>query len=210
MKQLFLILVFVADIPICKAAEKNITAQVVFENLTENTSITGKFLIKELNKVIEVHSMESFKVILPEKGKYSFGFYAENAEASTTYPNRITSGKHTILVKLTKKDNNTKPLTTNTIFINKAQPFELSNTALEEMLQLGKLNFIFHGIQEVIADFSIFKEKYGIGYNTQNCIIDPATYKRTTAHNQRIERYLTEQYGVAWKNDLPAKPFGIK
>tara|TARA_Y100000310_G_C20050283_1_gene520242 strand:+ start:208 stop:516 length:309 start_codon:yes stop_codon:yes gene_type:complete len=73
-----------------------------------------------------------------------------------------------------------------------------------------QLYFIFNGINNTPIDFENFKEKYGVGMRTENCVVDPLTLKETIQHNKAIVKYLNEKFGDQWIEDLPAQPFGIK
>ena len=80
-----------------------IVATVVFENLTDKKFKSGKFTIIDLNKKIEISKAESFKITLPEKGKYQFSFVSDDFTAYTFYPTRINKRKNTITVRLMEK-----------------------------------------------------------------------------------------------------------
>ena len=102
MNKVFLFVSLLAP-TIYPATEKKIIAKVVFENFTEIDFTSGKFFIKELNKIIEIGSEDSFTITLPEKGKYQFGFYSEEFDSYTYYSERIGSKKNIITIRLQNK-----------------------------------------------------------------------------------------------------------
>ncbi|QHL88119.1 hypothetical protein GU926_12025 [Nibribacter ruber] len=204
MKNCILTVLFLFTLIVAQA--KEITAHVIFENRTGKQLTAGKFYIPELEKTLDITSAEGFTVTLPEKGKYSFGFRTDEFEAYTMYPARITENKNIITVRLEEK-----PAKQDTITISfETEITQLEDAQLESMITKGKVEFIFHSIQQLNLDFGTFQEKYGIGYISKNCIMDPLTLKASTAHNKRLEAFLNQKYGEGWKKDLPLHPFGIE
>ncbi|MBJ7880883.1 hypothetical protein [Gelidibacter salicanalis] len=67
-----------------------VTVTVVFENLTEQTTVNGIFYITETNQQFDITTLASFTIDLPKKGKYEFRFHSEEVTAFTYYPARIT------------------------------------------------------------------------------------------------------------------------
>tara|TARA_B100000953_G_C18012924_1_gene418545 strand:- start:1169 stop:1795 length:627 start_codon:yes stop_codon:yes gene_type:complete len=208
MKKLLLLLFLIGTFSL-QATEKEITAKIVFENRTNDKLISGKFFITELNKTIEINSENDFSIKLPEKGKYQFGFYTENFDSYTYYPAKITFNKNVITIRLQEK----------------GKDFNYSSKRLKDLEEKSELfprnfenkkseedgmNFIIHGINPKPIDYSVFKEKFGVGLIYKNCVIDPLTYKRTVEHNKYIVEYLTEKFGEEWISNLPAKPFGVQ
>ena len=193
MKKFLFIIILLCTIT-ANADSKEIIAEVVFENKTDIPVFSGTFFITELGKEIEINSTESFKITLPEKGKYQFGFYTEDFTSYTYYPARITSRKNTITIRLEKK-----------IETKKNTGFNLDPNDLG----VG-MNFIYNGLNNNPIDFSDFIEAYGVGRVTKNCVVDPITMKRVKAHNQKVVEYLLENFGEEWRDNLPATPFGLK
>ena len=72
------------------------------------------------------------------------------------------------------------------------------------------MNFVYNGINNKPIDFTRFTEEYGVGMISKNCVVDPLMMKYVTAHNQKVAAYLTAKFGVTWKDDLPATPFGLQ
>jgi hypothetical protein len=209
MKKTFLTLILALTFTVSKATEKEIIAEIVFENLTGKELNSGEFFITETNERIEIVNTKNFKITLPSKGKYQFGFATEDFTAYTYYPSRITNKKNTITIRLVEK----RELTFN--HANLSFPMNLdtnlTNEQIEKKIAKGNLNFIIHGIDNSIPkEFADFKEKYGIGLVKENCVIDPLSFKRATENNQMISDYLNEKFGEEWINELPTKPFGIK
>src|SRR5690554_2157913 len=93
-----LLSVLIAIFSISTAFSDPITATIIFENFTEKTTISGVFFIKETNQKLEINSLEKFTITLPRKGKYQFGFYSKDVNASTYYPVRITERKNTVTI----------------------------------------------------------------------------------------------------------------
>lgn len=208
MKNTFLLL-FLLTSMISQATDKEIIATVVFENMTDQDLSSGKFFVPALNKIVEINSENSFSIVLPERGKYQFAFYSEDFESYTYYPARITSRKNTITIRLENKEEEE----TKTATFSELPSSELTNltfTEIEERVEAGEINFIFHSISDTPIDFTDFQEKYGVGMVTKNDVVDPLGYKHAVEHNQIIAEYLRSKYGESWLKDLPSKPFGIK
>jgi hypothetical protein len=209
MKKTFLTLILALTFTVSKATEKEIIAEIVFENLTGKELNSGEFFITETNERIEIVNTKNFKITLPSKGKYQFGFATEDFTAYTYYPSRITNKKNTITIRLVEK----RELTFNNGNLSFPMNLDtnLTNEQIEKKIAKGNLNFIIHGIDNSIPkEFADFKEKYGIGLVKENCVIDPLSFKRATENNQMISDYLNEKFGEEWINELPTKPFGIK
>ena len=202
------ILLLVLLTPIISTASKNeIVATVVFENFTGKDFTSGKFFVTELNIIIDVNTEESFKITLPKKGKYQFGFYTEDFESHTYYPGRITSDKDIITIRLENKNGSFLSNTSDSDI--KSKDSNLSTFRRNANMFPEGMNFIFNGINNSPIDFSDFKLKYGIGIVTKNCVADPLTFKKSLDHNRNIVNYLNEKFGDEWIKDLPAKPFGV-
>ena len=206
MRKLILTLTLALFTSIAFATE--IVATVVFENLTEKELKSGEFTIIDLNKKIEISKAESFKITLPEKGKYKFSFVSDDFTAYTSYPTRINKRKNTITVRLIEKTDFKSdgiysfPMNLET---------DLTDEQIEQRIENGTLNFIIHGIDSSIPkEYVDFKEKYGIGLIKKNCVIDPMSFKKATENNQMIFDFLNKKYGTEWQTELKTKPFGIK
>ena len=193
MKKILLALFFLCSIAV-EAETKEIIAEVVFENATDVTFSSGTFFITELEEEIEITSLENFKITLPKKGKYQFGFYAEEFVSYILYPSKITSRKNIIRIRLESK-----------IKSNAVSGF----TIYTNNPDIG-MNFVYNGINNKPIDFTRFTEEYGVGMISKNCVVDPLMMKYVTAHNQKVAAYLTAKFGVTWKDDLPATPFGLQ
>lgn len=206
MRNLILSLLFALCTPMAFAAE--IEATVVFENLTSKELTLGEFTIITLNKTTKITKAESFKITLPEEGKYQFSFVSNDFMAYTFYPARINKNKNTITIRL-KEKNELKKLETHSFVANSDS--KLTIEQIENRLAKGTLNFIMHGIDNAIPeDYLKFKEKYGIGVIKKNCVLDPLSFKKATENNQMIFDYLNQKYGTEWLIELNSKPFGIK
>lgn len=209
MKKVLVFLLFTTALTICKASDKEIIAEVVFENTTGKTFNTGSFYITETNKKLEINTLESFKITLPAKGKYIFSFSTPDFTAYTIYPAVINDRKNTITVRLVEKKELvsttapfSKPFTTNTA---------LTNEQIEQQIAAGQVYFVMHGIDNSIPDeYIAFQKKYGISLKKENCALDPLSFKKTTENNQIIANYLNKKYGDSWMLDLTIKPFGLK
>lgn len=193
-----------------QATEKEITARVVFENFTEKDFLSGKFFITELDQTLEVSSEDSFTITLPNKGRYQFGFYSEGFDSYTFYPARITSNKNIITIRLQNKGANFSLRNDRKSFSSSKslEAFKIDEDG-KKLTEEG-MNFIFNGITNSPFDFSRFKEKYGVGVITKNCVVDPLTFKKSIEHNIYLVNFLDEKHGEEWRKDLPAKPFGIQ
>ncbi|OZV68174.1 FEKKY domain-containing protein [Winogradskyella aurantia] len=185
-----------------------IVATVVFENLTDKELKSGTFTIIDLNKKIDISKAESFKITLPEKGKYQFSFVSDNFTCYTFYPARINKKKNTITVQLMEK---TEFKSGGIYSFQINLETNLTDEQIEQRLADGTLNFIIHGIDNSIPkEYLEFKEKYGIGLVKENCVIDPLSFKKATENNQMIFDFLNKKYGIEWQTELKTKPFGIK
>ena len=208
MKKIALTLILTLTFTVTKANEKEIIAEVVFENLTKKEFTSGEFTIIDLNKKTQITKAESFKITLPEKGKYQFSFVSDDFTAYTFYPTRINKRKNTITIRLMEKIEFKKvgvysfPMNLET---------DLTDEQIEDRITDGTLNFIMNGIDSTIPEEYIkFKEKYGIGLIKENCVIDPISFKKTRENNEMIFDYLNKKYGTEWIKELKTKPFGIK
>jgi hypothetical protein len=209
MKKVLVFLLFTAAFAICKASDKEIIAEVVFENTTGKTFNTGSFYISETNKRIEINTLESFKITLPAKGKYIFSFSTADFIAYTSYPAVINERKNTITIKLVEK----KELVSTISRFSKAVIAKsiVTEEQIEQQIVAGQAYFIMHGITNSIPDaYLTFQKKYGISLKKENCVLDPVSYKRAIENNQIIANYLYKKYGDHWLLDLEVKPFGIK
>ena len=210
MKKIILTIICLISISVSTATEKEIVAKIVFENFTENDFSSGKFFITELNKTIKLSSEDSFTITLPESGKYQFGFYSEEFDSYTYYPARITSRKNIITIRLQNKGADFNSGKNRKAFSRSknSDAFKF-NEAGKKLAEEG-MNFIFNGLNNSPANFSGFKEKYGIGIVTKNCVVDPITFKESIEHNIYLVNYLNQKFGEEWRKDLPAQPFGVR
>lgn len=208
MKKIILTLILALTFTVSKASEKEIIAEVIFENLANKEFTSGEFTIIDLNKKIDIFKAESFKITLPEKGKYQFSFLSDDFTAYTFYPTRINKRKNTITVRLMEK---TEFKNTGIYSFPISLETDLTDEQIEQRIENGTLNFIMHGIDSSIPkEYVEFKEKYGVGLTKENCVIDPLSFKKATENNQMIFDFLNKKYGTEWQSELKTKPFGIK
>jgi hypothetical protein len=199
MKNIIFTLILTLTFAVSNATDKEIIAEVIFENLTTKESISGEFYINETNEKIKIENIENFKITLPKKGKYQFRFITEDFIAFVSYPKRITNRKNIIRIQLMSK------------YYSANLDSEVTDEQIEKRISDEKVNFIMHGIGNSIPiEYSEFKKKYGIGLTKENCVIDPISMKKARENNQRILKYLTDKYGENWLKELNEKPFGIK
>ncbi len=209
MKKLTLILIVIFNINSSIASEKKIVATVIFENLTNEKFSSGEFKIFETGEIFQINSDENFTIELPEKGKYQFSFQTNEFISYVYYPSKISAKKNIITIRLTELKSS--------IFKNEILSFsdyadlKMTDQVILEKINNKKLNFIIHGINNNTPEnYSEFLEKFGIGFKTENCVVDPISYKKTTENNKRIIEYLDKTYGKDWIKELPTKPFGFK
>ena len=170
---------------------KEIPVKVKFHN-DENLSFTeGKLLIKELNKEFKINKISDFETQL-KPGKYHFRFISETKNV-VIYPKKIDAKNNEILIVFSEKTLETSMYT------------DENNVA--EMLKSGKAKFIQFGL--VSGNANTFKEKYGIGVQFENCVINPFLLEKATLNNQILAKHLTEKFGETWKNDLGFLPLGL-
>lgn len=186
-----------------------ITATIIFENHTDNTSISGMFYIAETNQSLEINSLDRFSIELPKKGKYHFSFHSEDVNAFITYPVRMTKRKNTITIRLESKITDYQTSTALVSFRKK----DISNFSIEQIeegLENGIINFIVHGLVVLNPNtVKAFKRKYGVGFISENCVVDPISFRVAMDNNKKIADYLTSKFGDDWKNELPTQPFGL-
>lgn len=187
-----------------------ITALIVFENNTDQTNISCQFYIAETNQRIPFNSLDSFTSELPKNGTYHFRFYADDIDASTIYPVRLTGRKHTVIIRL---ENKTEAVVSNPT----AKHFPMkgicnySKEQLEQSIKLCTINFIIHGLVAINPEtVDILKTAYGVGFTSENCVVNPMWFKIAMQTNKKIEAYLISLFGKDWKNKLPATPFGLQ
>ncbi|SNR35023.1 FEKKY domain-containing protein [Lutibacter flavus] len=209
MKKLTLILIVIFNINSSIASEKKIVATVIFENFANEKFSSGEFKIFETGETFQINSMENFTVELPKKGKYRFSFYSNDYISYVYYPSKISEKKNIITIRLTElKSSNFK--NENLSFSDYAD-LKMTDQVILEKINTKKLNFIIHGIiNNTPENYSEFIEKFGIGFKTKNCVVDPISFKKATENNKRIIEYLNKTYGNDWIKELPTKPFGFK
>ncbi len=167
-----------------------ITVKVSFDTKTAIQFTEGVFKIKETNEELIISELEDFEITLPEKGKYEFSFVSKGFTAYTIYPVRMNTRKSTITIRLEethfqKKEVASKPETVK--------------------------HFIFNGLTNDISDaWKVFYEKYGVSKITENCVVDPFSYRKAVEQNQKIYNQLTKKFGKDWIDDLPEIPFGLR
>ncbi|SFU72366.1 hypothetical protein SAMN05216480_11653 [Pustulibacterium marinum] len=167
-----------------------ITVKVSFDTKTAIQFSEGVFKIKETNEELIISKLEDFEITLPEKGKYEFSFVSEGFTAYTIYPVRMNARKNTIIIRLEethfqKKEVASKPETVN--------------------------HFIFNGFTNDISDaWKVFYDKYGVSKITENCVVDPFSYRKAVEQNQKMYNQLTQKFGKDWIEDLPEIPFGLR
>jgi hypothetical protein len=206
MKKIILTLALALITSITYATE--IVATVVFENLTNKEFTSGEFKIIDLNQKREINKAESFKITLPEKGKYQFSFISKEFTAYILHPVRISKRRNIITIRLVEK---TELKSTGIYSFPINTEVNLTDEQIEKRISNGTLNFIIHSIESSIPnDYVAFKEKYGIGLIKENCVIDPLSFKKAKDNNLMIFDYLNRKYDAEWINHLKEKPLGIK
>lgn len=151
MKNILLTLTLALAFTVSKASEKEIIAEVVFENLTGEELNSGEFFIIETNDKIEIKGTQSFKITLPSKGKYQFGITTEGFTAYTFYPSRITNKKNTITIQLVEKIEFT--FNNRTLSFPMNLDINLSDEQIEKKIAEENLNFIIHRIESSIPKY---------------------------------------------------------
>ncbi len=209
MKKLTLILIVIFNINSSIATEKKIVAKVIFENFTNEKFSSGEFKIFETGESFQINSEENFTIELPKKGKYQFSFQSNDFISSVYYPSRISKKKNIITIRLTElKSSNFK---NENLSLSDYADLKMTDQVILEKINTKKLNFIIHGINNKTPEnYSEFIEKFGIGFKTENCVVDPISFKKATENNKRIIEYLDKTYEKNWIKELPTKPFGFK
>lgn len=207
MKKLFFLLLLGLSFTTSKAFQKEILAEVVFENLTDKPFTAGEFTNVNSTQKIKVTHLQNFNITLPEKGRYKFIFATEDFTVHTYYPERITKRNNTITIRLTQKTAaNAENIYSVPLFLDS----DLSDNAIANLISDGRLFFIMHSIDSSIPEeYILFKEKYGIGLHKENCAIDPMSFQIATENNQLIAAYLDRIYGDTWQHELYNKSFGL-
>ncbi|MBA6151702.1 FEKKY domain-containing protein [Gelidibacter maritimus] len=197
--------IIIALYSITSIFSERIAVTIIFENFSDKTAISGVFYISETNQRLEINSLEPFTITLPKKGRYQFEFYSEDVKAFIYYPTKITKRKNTVTIRLENRTNNSEAIS---VPIKDISNF--SNEQIEDGINNGTINFIVHGLTALSPDaIKLFKDVYGIGFISENCVIDPMSYRTAINTNKRIEAYLNYKFGEDWQNKLPAPPFGL-
>ncbi|WP_027127504.1 hypothetical protein [Gelidibacter mesophilus] len=202
--------ILIVTISFSSTLSAQITATIVFENHSDKTTISGVFYSSATNQSVPIHSLENISIDLPENGSYNFQFYSEDVRAFIPNPVKITHRKSTVIIKLENKpervDLSSIP---NSFLIKNISDF--SREQIEEAITQNTINFICHGLVSLNSEsVQSFKNEFGVGFISQNCVIDPVSFKIAMANNKRIETYLNLKYGKGWKNKLPMLPFGMQ
>lgn len=167
-----------------------ITVKVSFDTKTAIQFTEGVFKIKETNEELIISELEDFEITLPEKGKYEFSFVSEGFAAYTIYPVRMNTRKNTITIRLEETHFQKKEVA------SKSETVDY---------------FIFNGLTNDISDaWKVFYNKYGVSKMTENCIVDPLSYRNAVEQNQKMYNQLTQKFGEDWIDDLPEIPFGLR
>lgn len=187
-----------------------ITVTIVFENHSAKTSVSGTLYIEETRQTIPFTTLNPISVILPKKGDYHIKFYSEDVDAFIAYPVKISERKNTVTVRLAHKtqmaDTSTPP---QRLATNDSSKFSMEQ--MEEGISKGVIYFIVHGLIPINPETTkAFEATYGIGFISENCMMDPMSYKIAMSNNKKIEEYLNLKYGKAWKKQLPTPPFGLQ
>lgn len=167
-----------------------ITVKVSFDTKTAIQFTEGVFKIKETSEELIISELEDFEITLPEKGKYEFSFESKGFTAYTIYPVRMNTRKNTITIRLE----------------------EIHFQKKEVALKTKTVDyFIFNGVTNDISDaWKDFYEKYGVSKITENCVVDPLSYRKAVEQNQKMYNQLNQKFGKDWIEDLPEIPFGLR
>lgn len=191
------------------AINKPIVAKVFFKNLTEKQLNSGEFIVVETGQKIEINNTKSFEIKLPKSGKYSFKFSTDDFTVYTYYPSRITKKKNVIIILLVEK--NTVNVKNGTFSVPLYSDTKLSDKEIEEKIKARALNFILHGLNNSQrTEFSSFKKEYGIGFVTENCVVDPLSFSKAINNNIMITEYLNKKYDKNWQKEIANKTFWNK
>ncbi len=102
-------------------------------------------------------------------------------------------------------------ITSQEIVLAKKLTVEMTQDEISQLLAQGKVAFINVGINNhVPQEYVALKNKFGVGYVTENCATDPISFQQATTNNQVIGAYLTNLYGTAWLSNLKQKPLGVE
>lgn len=74
-----------------------------------------------------------------------------------------------------------------------------------QKISIDSSNFIIHGISNNTVDYKSFKT----GFIFENCVVDPISMAKARTNNQTVSNFLSDKYGLIWKKELPATPFGV-
>lgn len=204
-----LLSILISIFTLTTALSKEIKVNVVFENLTEHSTISGVFYISETQERIPINSLEKFTITLPSKGKYQFKFYSEEVNAHTYYPVRMTHQKNTVTIRLKDKTTSQEhAISSINSPIKDISSFSMEQ--IEEEIQNESINFIVHSLITISPEqIEAFKKMFGLGFRIENCVVDPISFKTAMSTNKKLELYLNMKFGEVWKAHLPAQPFGL-
>ena len=188
---------------------KPFTVTVVFDNLTNVTEHKGTFKVIETGYIKEVSDLKSFTFSVPKNGNYSFKFMSTTAHAYIYHSKKLTRKNSVIRVCLV--DYNLESCDHGQSAFPLVQYTYMDDNKIKKNIKQGMLNFIVHGIIDNVNQQNIldFKKKYGIGFVTKNCVVDPYRFKITRDRNTQIADFLRRTYGEIWKEDLTITPFGL-
>jgi hypothetical protein len=92
----------------------------------------------------------------------------------------------------------------------------ISNSILNDSIIINlndsiKLNnFHFFGIvNHQTKEMLQFKAKYGVGFQIQNCVVNPFSYKMATFMNKKTVVFLNDKFGDSWLKELPISLLGV-
>lgn len=193
-KLLFVLSMFCTSIFIMNFIQVKETVEVTI-HITNEDNLPfekGTLSIIETGETYEVNEVKDFTIPL-KQGKYHFKFNSETHHF-ITYPARINAKDNWVLITL--KDSN-----------NITNSYANSGN-IQDLVKSNKAQFIVFGI--VSEDYTEFKEKYGVGVKTENCVITSYLSKVARENNEIVAQYLNENFGTSWKEDLKIIPFGLE
>ena len=73
-------------------------------------------------------------------------------------------------------------------------------------------SFVLFGIsdQSNSNEAVLFREKFGIGFRFENCVVLPNDLKKAKEANKEISKVLIEKFGTTWYKELPFSVPGIE
>jgi len=176
------------------ASNDLVLVSVIIKNQSDLDFKEGTLQLDQSSKLVFSILANAKNEFLIPKGKHEMQFVVDGFSSRIIKPKRINKRNNTIEIILFSKT------VTNSLLVE----FEAVQS------DLNTNNFIIPSFGTNHPEgLNSFKEKYGIGFSFEACMIDPFSSDRARKTNTKIAELLTKKFGEQWKQDLPIIPLGI-